>query len=74
MADNNRIYVVQNKTTAEKRLVEATSQAQAIRHCVAQVYRADVASPKAVASLMGEGLKVERAELTTQTTTHTQGV
>jgi len=69
MADS-RIYVVINRVTDEKRLVEATSQAQAIRHCVATVYRADVASSKVVAHYMGEGLKIENA-VETSTPTHT---
>lgn len=64
-----RIYVVINKTNDERRLVEATSQAQAIRHCVSTIYRADVATSKAVASAMGQGLKIECAtEPVTQTT------
>ena len=60
MADT-RIYVVINSTTGEKRLVEATSQSQAIRHCTLPTYKADAASPLTVAHMMGEGLRLERA-------------
>ena len=60
---NSRIYVVLNKQTGEKRLVEATTQAQAIRHCVMTIYRADVASAKTLAHYMGEGLRIEKAAL-----------
>jgi hypothetical protein len=56
-----RIYVVINRVTDEKRLVEATSQSQAIRHCVHTVYQADVASAKMLARYMGDGLKIEHA-------------
>lgn len=54
-----RIYVVINKE--ERRLVEATSAAQAIRHCVRNVYAAHVAGTKELASLMSQGVTVERA-------------
>lgn len=58
---STRIYDVFNQATGDKRLVEATSQAQAIRHCVSKVYRADAATPKAVAEAMSGGLRIERA-------------
>jgi hypothetical protein len=57
-----RIYVVLNQQTGDKRLVEATSQAQAIRHCVSTIYRADVATSKAVAQFMSKGVRIEVAE------------
>lgn len=57
-----RIYVVLNRQTGDKRMVEATSQEQAIRHCVHALYKADIASPKTVAFMMGEGLRIEKAE------------
>lgn len=60
MADT-RIYVVVNSTTGEKRLVEATSQAQAIRHCTRGTYAAETPLPLEVARYMGDGLKLERA-------------
>lgn len=66
MADT-RIYVVLNKQTGDKRLVEATSQAQAIRHCVSTVYKADVATTKELAADMSSGMKVETAITTTTT-------
>lgn len=54
-----RIYVVIQGD--EKRLVEASSSAQAIRHCVKDKYSAKVATPKELAGLMSGGLQVERA-------------
>ena len=44
-----RIYVVLNKQSGLKRLIEATSQSQAIRHCIKPHYEAKVASAKEVA-------------------------
>lgn len=59
---NTRIYVVVNSATGEKRLVEATSQSAAIRHCVQPVYRAETATALTVANLCTTGgLKLERA-------------
>lgn len=55
-----RIYVVIHDD--EKRLVEATSAAQAIRHCVRPRYNARAASPKDVATMLASGARVERAE------------
>lgn len=54
-----RIYVVVHGE--ERRLVEATSAAQAIRHCVRNKYSAKAATPKEIALLMGHGLTVEKA-------------
>lgn len=45
------------------RLIEATSASTAIRHCVANNYHAETASPKDVVELMQAGVKVEKAEL-----------
>lgn len=56
---NTRIYVVINKET--KRLVEAGSAAQAIRHCVRNQYSAKAATPREVAAFMGAGFTLERA-------------
>lgn len=56
----SRIYVVISETEPT-RLVEATSQAQAIRHVVANKYRAEVATTKDVAHGMQAGLTVESA-------------
>jgi hypothetical protein len=58
---NTRIYAVVNTETKMHRLVEASSSAQAIRHCVLGLYKADVASAKAVADFMRTGLMVEKA-------------
>lgn len=54
-----RIYVVINGE--ERRLVEAGSAAQAIRHCVRHRYNAKVATPKEVASFMAAGFSIEHA-------------
>lgn len=59
-----RIYVV--ITGDERRLVEATSAAQAIRHCVANKYSAKPATPKEIAQFMRDGLTVEKANETTK--------
>ncbi len=54
-----RIYVVM--TGEDRRLVEASSAAQAIRHCVRGVYTAKVAATKELAQMMAAGMKVEVA-------------
>lgn len=56
-----RIYVILNKQTGEKRLVEASTGAQAVRHCVSQVFEAKVAGTKEIAGLMRDGFTVEVA-------------
>ena len=56
-----RIYVVLEKATGNRRLVEASSTAQAIRHCVKNAYEAKVANTKDIAGLMQSGLHVEKA-------------
>lgn len=56
-----RIYVVlQNGGTPARRLVEATSAAQAVRHCAQEQYQAAAASPKDIANLMAEGVRLEK--------------
>jgi hypothetical protein len=52
-----RIYVVLND--GKRRLVEATSAAQAIRHCVQPHFSAKPATPREVAALMAAGYSVE---------------
>lgn len=54
-----RIYVVTAGET--KRLVEASSAAQAIRHCAKGQFAAAVASTKDVAEIVGSGKPVEKA-------------
>lgn len=56
-----RIYVIINKQTGEKRLVEASTGAQAVRHCVSQVFESKVAGTKEIAGLMRDGYTVETA-------------
>ena len=68
MAQTTRIYIVTAKGKTQ-RLVEATSAAQAIRHCVAQEYAAKVAGAKDVANLAATGTTVEKASEQTQTIT-----
>lgn len=54
-----RIYVVIHGE--ERRLIDAGSAAQAIRHCVKNKYQAKPAGPKEIATLLGSGMSVERA-------------
>jgi len=60
-----RIYVVSNKAPEGHpksfRLVDATSQAQAIRHVAADEYECHVAQTKELAILMNNGVKIETA-------------
>lgn len=57
----SRIYIVRSTNGASQRLVEATSQAQAVRHCVSQDYEVYVATTKDVAKFMACGVLVETA-------------
>lgn len=56
-----RIYVVMEKASGNRRLIEASSSAQAIRHCVKNAYEAKVANTKDIAGLMQSGMVVEVA-------------
>ena len=61
MATEQRIYKV---TSAHKdHLVQATSQAQALRHVAGRYYTVDVAKAVDVAQLMGKGIQVEVASI-----------
>lgn len=67
-----RIYVVMSGD--ERRLVDATSSAQAIRHCVKNRYAAKPATPKEIAQFMRNGVSVEAAtETDNGATAQTQG-
>lgn len=61
---NARIYLVTDKTTAEKHLVKATNQAQAVRHIAASRLDCGVASALDVATLMQTGTTVDDATAT----------
>lgn len=56
-----RIYRVINTKTADEYLVRASSQAQAIRHVVADEYRAAVAGQETIVELLLAGAKVHDA-------------
>jgi hypothetical protein len=56
MSDNSRIYAV--KDGADVSLIEATSQAQALRFIGKTRYTIEVASPKLIAAMMSKGHKV----------------
>ena len=60
---NSRIYDVCDveATPPVHRLVEAASQAQAIRHVVSKRFIADVAKQQTLVELLGKGVKVEVA-------------
>ena len=56
---SQRIYKVTSGEVSH--LVQATSQAQAIRHVAGKLYSAEVAKAIDVAQLMSKGVKVEVA-------------
>lgn len=68
MAETRIYVVIEGGAEAGKRLVEATSAAQAIRHCARNVYTAQAATPKDIAALMSSDVKIEQANTDTQTT------
>ena len=66
MAAEQRIYKVTNGDTTH--LVQAASQAQALRHVAGKTFSVDVAKAIDVASLMGKGAVVETAVMTAEQT------
>jgi hypothetical protein len=61
MATNQRIYKV---TSGDKtHLVQATSQAQALRHVAGKTFGIEVAKSIDVATLMSKGVTVETAAI-----------
>lgn len=62
-----RIYKVINEADQSTKMIEASSAAQAVRHAVAKIYRADVATTKEVASFMTSGNKIMIATEQTNT-------
>ena len=59
MATEQRIYKVTNGTKSH--LVQAISQAQALRHVAGRMFQVEVARPIDVATLMSNGTKLEVA-------------
>lgn len=70
MADQ-RIYKVTGNGTAH--LVQASSQAQALRHVAGKQYLVEVAKAVDVAQLMGKGATVEVAAFTQEQTDLLEG-
>lgn len=66
MATAQRIYVVTSKDG--KSLVKATSQAQAIRHVVANLYTAHTPTPLEVAEMMSQGMELQQAAVAPEQT------
>lgn len=61
MATEQRIYKVTNGGTTH--LVQAMSQAQALRHVAGKTFTVEVAKAIDVATLMGKGATVETASV-----------
>jgi ribosome biogenesis SPOUT family RNA methylase Rps3 len=61
MAAEQRIYKVTNG--ANTHLVQAVSQAQALRHVAGKTFTVDVAKAIDVAQLMGKGITLETASV-----------
>lgn len=64
MATEQRIYKVTSGTKTH--LVQAISQAQALRHVAGKMFQVDVARPIDVAKLMGTGTQLEVASVVTE--------
>lgn len=60
---NTRIYIVKKtgQELSDVRLVEATSQSQALRHVIGGSYVAEAVTPKELAGWMQQGTRVESA-------------
>lgn len=61
MAADQRIYKVTNGDSTH--LVQAVSQAQALRHVAGKTFSVDVAKAIDVAQLMGKGIVLETASV-----------
>ena len=66
MATEQRIYKVTNGDNTH--LVQAVSQAQALRHVAGKTFSVDVAKAIDVAMLMGKGVVVEVATMVAEQT------
>lgn len=66
MAAEQRIYKVTNGDTTH--LVQAASQAQALRHVAGKTFSVEVAKAIDVATLMGKGAVVETAVMSAEQT------
>lgn len=66
MATEQRIYKVTNGDNTH--LVQAVSQAQALRHVAGKTFSVDVAKAIDVAVLMGKGVVVEAASVIAEQT------
>jgi len=64
MATEQRIYKVTSGTKTH--LVQAISQAQALRHVAGKMFQVDVARPIDIAKLMGTGTQLEVASVVTE--------
>ena len=64
MAAEQRIYKVTNGDNTH--LVQAVSQAQALRHVAGKTFTVDVAKAIDVAMLMGKGVTLETASVVTE--------
>lgn len=61
MATATRPYIVVNTATGDKRLIQASNQAQARNFVARNQYSVEVASGNDVIELMGAGVKPEAA-------------
>lgn len=57
-----RITIAGDHPTVRERVVEASNQAQAIRHVVSDTVTCEVASVQEAMKLAAQGVKLERAE------------
>lgn len=61
---STRIYIVteiNDESPNTKWLIDAQTQAQAVRHITKNQFQVKVASPHEIVELMGKGVKVEKA-------------
>ena len=67
MATEQRIYKV--ISSHKEHLVQASSQAQALRHVAGKYYTVDVAKAIDVAQMMSKGVQIEIASMNAEQTT-----
>lgn len=64
---STRIYLVTDRESQAKRLIRASSQAQAVRHAAQSRYGVEVASQDDLVQLLDAGQAVESAAQATET-------
>jgi len=64
--NTTRLYAVQHTVTGKTRLVQASNQAQALRHVASDEYRVSIPKPLEAVALAQQGIAIETVATTTE--------